>query len=93
MPACQHRGGWSGELAFVILRGVSDAQRGHAIHACAVHGECLPTFKCTRRSKRATSEEWTRSDGLDGYALRACQGCEQFSPALPSQPPEQKTKG
>lgn len=75
---CQHRGPWSGELAFVTYVGATETMRGFAIHACAVHGECLPTFRCTKEAREATAEQWTRSDGGDVDALHACRGCDRF---------------
>jgi hypothetical protein len=77
---CQHRGTWSGQLAFVTYVGATETMRGFAIHACAVHGECLPTFKCTKEAREATSERWTRSDGGESVPP-TCRGCEQFSAA------------
>lgn len=56
------------------------------VRPCAIHGECLPTYRCTAANKQAVKEEWTRSDGGDAD-VTTCRECRAeglgFEPAAP----------
>lgn len=87
LPPCPHLGDAVGESAEVvcICCGGKRKTRSYPIHACALFGECLPKYECTRESKEATAE-WMERQGRK-VALTACRGCprtnapEQF-PAI-----------
>jgi hypothetical protein len=76
-PPCIHRGEATGAVATIVCVGCrGDRQvRQYPIFACAVFGECLPDFACTRASKDAMAE-WMEKDGRRGV-LAVCRGCER----------------
>lgn len=68
---CLHLGEPTGESATVLCRtcNKSVVEKQHPIHACAVLGECLPSYQCT---KDALSESMDRE-------IAVCRGCERFA--------------
>jgi hypothetical protein len=78
-PECVHRGAslrQSADMTLTLPNGVTTG-REYAIFACALLGECLPTFRCTDDVKQAIGETWVRTDGGDAYGLTSCHGCTQ----------------
>lgn len=71
---CWHLGERLGDATVTVrcsCKGHKLIERRYAVHACALFGETLPYYRCT---KEALSESMDRD-------VAVCWGCEAFSPA------------
>lgn len=76
---CRHLGERLGDATVTVhcVCKNKEIERRYAVHACALFGETLPSYSCTKEAL---------SEAMDREGVATCWGCESFSVAIPQRP-------